>query len=75
MFDPRPEPDSLAALDLVGPDHYARHGYPHAAWARLRREAPIFWCAPGGDCSADNIRESLCQVNNRPKIIAALAAE
>jgi cholest-4-en-3-one 26-monooxygenase len=41
----------LSSLDLVGPDTYARHGYPHAAWARLRREAPIFWCEPGGDCT------------------------
>jgi cytochrome P450 len=25
-------------------DHYQRHGYPHAAWARLRDEDPIHWC-------------------------------
>ncbi len=29
-------------LELIDPDEYARHGYPHAAWRRLRREAPVF---------------------------------
>jgi cytochrome P450 len=36
---------SLAALDIFSPDAYAAHGYPHAEWARLRREAPVFWYA------------------------------
>jgi cholest-4-en-3-one 26-monooxygenase len=31
--------------DLLSPDQYARHGYPHAAWARLRREDPVHWVA------------------------------
>ncbi len=35
--------DSLTWLDVVGPDGYARHGYPHDAWKLLRREAPIRW--------------------------------
>lgn len=25
-------------------DHYATHGYPHAAWTRLRREDPVHRC-------------------------------
>lgn len=33
--------DSLADLDLLSPDLYVRHGYPHEAWTRLRREAPV----------------------------------
>jgi cytochrome P450 len=37
--------DSLAALDVFSPDMYATQGYPHAAWAQLRREAPVFWYA------------------------------
>jgi cholest-4-en-3-one 26-monooxygenase len=28
-------------LDLVDPKRYARAGYPHAVWAKLRAEAPI----------------------------------
>jgi cytochrome P450 len=32
---------SLADLDLLSPDLYVNHGYPHEAWTRLRREAPV----------------------------------
>ena len=40
---------SLDELDVIGPDHYAEHGYPHEAWKRLRRESPIHWFdLPGG---------------------------
>ncbi|MCB9722580.1 MAG: cytochrome P450 [Spirochaetaceae bacterium] len=34
---------SLDEIDVIGPDGYAREGYPHAAWRRLRRESPIHW--------------------------------
>jgi cholest-4-en-3-one 26-monooxygenase len=35
---------------LLSPDHYARDGYPHAAWERLRREDPVHWVEDwGGD--------------------------
>ncbi len=34
---------SLDTLDIISPDHYQRHGYPHEEWALLRREAPLFW--------------------------------
>jgi cholest-4-en-3-one 26-monooxygenase len=33
----------LDAIDIISHDTYAEHGYPHAAWTRLRREAPIWW--------------------------------
>jgi len=40
---------SLDELDVIGPDTYARGGYPHAAWKRLREESPIHWFdVPGG---------------------------
>ncbi|MGH0033948.1 MAG: cytochrome P450 [Myxococcota bacterium] len=39
----------LTALDVIGPDTFARNGYPHAAWKTLRRESPIHWFdLPGG---------------------------
>jgi cholest-4-en-3-one 26-monooxygenase len=39
----------LDSLDVIGPDTYAAHGYPHAAWKRLRRESPVHWFdLPGG---------------------------
>ncbi len=34
---------SIDTIDIIGPDHYARNGYPHEEWALLRREAPIYW--------------------------------
>jgi cytochrome P450 len=36
---------NLDSLDIFSPDAYAASGYPHAGWARLRREAPVFWYA------------------------------
>ncbi|MFQ5697243.1 MAG: cytochrome P450 [Myxococcota bacterium] len=67
-----PEPDALEMLDLVGPDTYVAHGYPHAAWARLRRERPVFWCAPGGDCTpfwAITRHADIIAVSKRPRVL------
>ena len=36
-------PIELDDLDIVSNEGYARNGYPHAAWTRLRREAPLHW--------------------------------
>jgi hypothetical protein len=30
--------------DLLDPQRYATHGYPHEIWTRLRRESPVHWC-------------------------------
>jgi len=35
-------------FNLVHPEHYARHGYPHEIWRRLRREDPVHWYESGG---------------------------
>ena len=32
-----------ATLDLITPDHYVRHGYPHPEWTWLRQHDPVFW--------------------------------
>ena len=32
--------------ELIDPFAYARSGYPHELWARLRRESPLHWCEP-----------------------------
>jgi cholest-4-en-3-one 26-monooxygenase len=34
-------PSALSDLDLLTPDLYVQNGYPHEAWSRLRREAPV----------------------------------
>ena len=37
-----------APVEIIDPTFYAKHGPPHEAWSRLRREAPIAHCeAPG----------------------------
>jgi cytochrome P450 len=33
-------------LDLVDPERFARNGYPHALWTRLRAEAPVAYFEP-----------------------------
>jgi cholest-4-en-3-one 26-monooxygenase len=33
----------LDSIDLISPDKFARGGYPHAEWTRLRKEAPVYW--------------------------------
>ena len=35
-------------LELVDADRYARRGYPHDVWTRLRAEAPVAYFAPDG---------------------------
>jgi cytochrome P450 len=37
----------LDDIDIIGPDTYARDGYPHAAWRLLRRVAPVHWWTRG----------------------------
>ena len=39
----------MTALDVIGPDNFAQHGYPHEAWKTLRNESPVHWFdLPGG---------------------------
>ncbi|MBX3027943.1 cytochrome P450 [bacterium] len=39
---------AIDALDVISNETYERHGYPHDAWARLRRESPVHRFAPPG---------------------------
>jgi cholest-4-en-3-one 26-monooxygenase len=42
MHTPEREFDAKT-LDLVTPEHYEQHGYPHPEWTWLRRHHPVFW--------------------------------
>lgn len=33
---------SLDTIDIISPDHYQTHGYPHSEWAYLRKHKPVF---------------------------------
>jgi cytochrome P450 len=35
-------------IDVISAPIYGSTGYPHEAWARLRREDPVYWCEPEG---------------------------
>jgi cholest-4-en-3-one 26-monooxygenase len=35
-------------LDLIDPERFARDGYPHETWTRLRAEEPVAYFAPDG---------------------------
>jgi cholest-4-en-3-one 26-monooxygenase len=56
-------------LEVIGPDTFAQHGYPHAAWKRLRREAPIHWFdLPGGvGFWAVTRREDIVWISKQPR--------
>jgi cholest-4-en-3-one 26-monooxygenase len=41
-------PDFVDPVELVDPDRYARLGYPHDVWTRLRAEAPVARFQPPG---------------------------
>lgn len=38
----------MDARDIVRGEYYARHGYPHPAWAAMRRESPVHYCEIDG---------------------------
>ncbi len=38
----------LDELDVISAKLYGERGYPHDAWARLRRESPVHWLKPEG---------------------------
>ena len=38
---------TLDTIDIIRPENYGEHGYPHAAWKLLRREAPIYYWERG----------------------------
>ena len=45
---PDRSPVDIDPLDLVDPERFARRGYPHDVWTKLRAEAPVAWLEPPG---------------------------
>ena len=68
-----PESLAQAALAIVDPDHYAAHGYPHAAFSRLRREAPVFRCERGAPIPfwALTAQREIVWVSRQPELFAS----
>jgi cytochrome P450 len=42
------QPNVIDPAVLVDAAGYGARGYPHDAWAALRRESPVHWCEPPG---------------------------
>lgn len=40
----QPAPSITDGTELMEPQRYARLGYPHEIWKRLRAESPVHWC-------------------------------
>jgi cytochrome P450 len=34
---------ALESFNIIHPDDYAAHGYPHDVWTWMRREEPVYW--------------------------------
>lgn len=58
----------LDELEIFDPPSYARNGYPFEQWARLRTEAPVFWCerTTGPHFWAITKHEDICTIAKRP---------
>jgi cytochrome P450 len=58
----------LDPLEFIDPDRYARDGYPHEVWSRLRREAPVHWfdSTPGEHFWAITKHEDIVFISKRP---------
>ena len=60
---------SLDTLDIISPDHYQQHGYPHEEWTLLRREAPLLWYTrtPGVPFWAVTKYQDIITVSKQPR--------
>jgi cytochrome P450 len=56
--------------ELIDPHAYARSGYPHELWARLRREAPLHWCEPPVNVPfwAVTRHAHVCEISKQPEL-------
>ena len=56
--------------ELIDPHAYARAGYPHELWARLRRESPVHWCEPPVlvPFFAVTRHAHICEISKQPEL-------
>ena len=82
MAAPR-SPDVLAGSELMDPARYARDGYPHDTWTRLRRESPVhryeahdfpFWVLSGHAEIVEVSRQPQC-FSNLPRFQIVVGAD
>lgn len=63
-------PLALPGAEILDPKRYVSHGYPHADWARLRRESPVHWCErdEGESFWALTKHEDIVAVSRNPEV-------
>lgn len=68
---------TLDTIDIIDPDHFVEHGYPHAEWTLLRREAPVYWYERPNvhPFWAITKHADLIEVSRQPDLFNALPAE
>ncbi|MDO8432140.1 MAG: cytochrome P450 [Candidatus Binatus sp.] len=61
---------SPESLNIIGPEHYAKNGYPHREWAWLRKHKPVSWCEyPNTDPFwAITKHADLVQISKQPRL-------
>jgi len=66
-------PDWLDPLDLVDPERFAAHGYPHELWRRLRAEAPVTRVEPEGfhPFWAVTKHADIVEVSSQPEVFSS----
>ena len=63
-------PLTLDTIDIIDPHNYESGGYPHEAWALLRREAPLYWWTRGvkNPFWAVTKHEDVVHISKQPRI-------
>jgi cytochrome P450 len=62
-----------SADHIIDPDFYARHGYPHETFRRLRREDPVHRCEPRGvePFWAITRHADICEISRQPGLYSS----
>jgi cholest-4-en-3-one 26-monooxygenase len=61
----------LVGAELIDPDLYARNGYPHESWTRLRREAPVYYFeGPDYPFWALSRHKDIVEVSRQPQLFS-----
>ncbi len=65
--------NGIDPLDLVDPVRFARNGYPHQVWAKLRAEAPVAYIEPPGHPPfwAVTKHADIVQVASQPQLFSS----
>ena len=63
----------LDEIDIIHPQRYVTHGYPHEAWTLLRQHAPVYWFdrTEGEHFWAITKHADICFIGKRPDLFSS----